>query len=309
MLLGVDHIGVGVTDMEKALNFYSDLGFTSVDFDYSGPLPGMDKVAGREVKEARVVHLRSGNPSSLGLGNLKLVQILDGEVPPLPDGIGWGEPGICEVCVHATNQAELYRHMVEDRGATSLMEPNDTVTTPYDIKCGLSYIADPFGGKMELIEWYGPQTDWQMDEGPHGVNHVAFGTSDIERTREYYRGLGFTGMLFDSNGKFDPMEPWYVGREAPTQHMILLTNPHGAGLEPVQHDPPSPEMRGEWGHVGPMDFGIGTTSLDDEVTSLKEQGFEFLSEVQEVSADGKTWRYVYLVEPDSNYVSLSESKF
>ena len=78
---------------------------------------------------------------------------------------------------------------------------------------------------------------------PSGVNHVAFGVADIERTRDFYRGLGFTGMLFESDGYFEPMDPWYAPRKPPRQRMMLLTNPHGAGMEPVQHFPPSPDMQ------------------------------------------------------------------
>jgi len=308
MLLGVEHIGVGVPDMEKALAFYSDLGFDRPDFDYTGPLPGMAPLAGQEVTEARVVHLRGSNPSTLGLAGIKLVQILDRDVPPLPEGIGWGEPGICEVCVHARDQDALYRKLVDEKGATALMEPNVTETTPYGEKCALSYVADPFGGKIELIEWIGLQTGWPTPDGPQGVNHVAFGVTDMERTRSFYEGLGFTGMLFDSDGYFEPMEPWYSG-PAPKQHMVLMTNPHGGGIEPVQHDPPSADMHGEWGHAGPMDFGIGVTNLDAELKRLGAAGYEFLTEPQEVTVGDLSWRYAYVKEPDGNYISLSESRF
>ena len=308
MLLGVEHIGVGVPDMDEALAFYAKLGFDRSDFDYTGPLPGLEAVAGRDVAEARVVHLRPSNPSALGLAGLRLVQVLDRDVPPLPEGIGWGEPGICEICVHARGQAKLYRELVDQHGATALMEPNVTETTPYGEKCDLSYVADPAGGKIELIEWLGLQDGWPTEEGAQGVNHVAFGVTDMERTRKFYEGLGFTGMLFDSNGYFEPMEPWYSG-PAPKQHMVLMTNPHGGGIEPVQHDPPSADMHGEWGHAGPMDFGVGVTNLDAEIARLKDAGYEFATGPQEISDGTGTWRYAYVTEPDGNYVCLSESRF
>ncbi len=177
MMLGVDHIGVGVPDMDRALAFYAELGFRTVAFDYTGPLPGLEPVAGREVGEARVVVLRSENPTKLGPGSLKLVQTLDAAVPPLPEGIGWGEPGICEICMHVKDQEALHRRLV-DGGVPSLMEPNETVTTPNDAACGLSYVADPFGSKIELIEWLGLQDGWPTPSGPQGVNHVAFGVTD-----------------------------------------------------------------------------------------------------------------------------------
>ena len=123
MFLGVDHIGLGVSDMDAMRAFYADLSFTEVAFEYTGPLPGLETVAGRGVGSAHVVMLRSSNPTAVGLGGLKLVQVLDAPVPAMPAGIGWGELGICEVCVHVRDQPGLYKWLVEERGATSLWNP------------------------------------------------------------------------------------------------------------------------------------------------------------------------------------------
>ena len=56
---GVDHVGVGVADMEAAQAFYRNVGFSEVRFDYTGRVPGPDR-------EARVVML--GNPRSSPIG-------------------------------------------------------------------------------------------------------------------------------------------------------------------------------------------------------------------------------------------------
>ncbi len=107
--------------------------------------------------------------------------------------------------------------------------------------------SDPDGAKIELIEWSTLEAGWPHGPGPQGVNHVAFGVSDIERTREFYGSLGFTGQLFESDGYFEPMHPWFHPRTPPRQRMMLLTSPYGGALEPVQHYPPSPDMRGRMG--------------------------------------------------------------
>ena len=63
-----------------------------------------------------------------------------------------------------------------------------------------------------MIEWTGL---WRSLPGParaEGVNHVAFGVTDMARTRTFYERLGFTELLFESVEFFDPMAPWY---EAP----------------------------------------------------------------------------------------------
>jgi catechol 2,3-dioxygenase-like lactoylglutathione lyase family enzyme len=308
MFLGVDHIGVGVSDMDAARRFYGDLGFTVVAFDYTGPLDGLEQVARASGTQARVVMLRNTTPTAVGLGGVKLVQLVGVPVPPIPAGQGWGERGICEVCVHVRGQRDFYRWLVEERGYDGLMEPCEAPNQPpNNTHADLSYVADPEGGKVELIEWR-HAADWPDQPGPHGVNHVAFGVADIERSRTFYEGLGFGGLLFDSDGYFAPMDPWYSG-PAPRQHMMLLTNPYGAGLEPVQHDPPSPDMRGEWGHAGPMEFGIGVTNLDLACQELSDRGIELHSAPQTVTVDGGSWRYAYFTDPDGLYVYLSEARY
>jgi catechol 2,3-dioxygenase-like lactoylglutathione lyase family enzyme len=305
----VDHIGVGVSDIAAASEFYGELSFTEVAFDYTGPLPGLERLTGHPTTSAQVVMLRTSNPTAVGMGAVKLVHLLDRPVPPMPAGIGWGELGICEVCVHVRDQADVYHQLVRERGATSLLEPCDAPNQPpNNTHASLSYVADPDGGKVELIEWMHTR-QWPEKPGPQGVNHVAFGTLDIERSRDFYRRLGFTGLLFDSDDFFEPMDPWYTPRTPPKQHMMLLTNPRGAGLEPVQHDPPSPDMRGEWGHRGPMEFAIGVTNLDDACGQLTAGGIETLSAVQTIDVGSGTWRYAYLADPDGLYVSLTETRY
>jgi len=72
---GVDHVGVGVADMDAALGFYGRVGFGDVLFDYTGDVPGPDR-------RARVVMLGNLGSTPIGPGRIKLVQVLDGDGPP-----------------------------------------------------------------------------------------------------------------------------------------------------------------------------------------------------------------------------------
>ena len=167
---GVDHVGVGVADMEEAKAFYGRVGFSDVRFDYTGRVPGPDR-------EARVVMLSNPGATPVGAGGIKLVQVLDGDgPPPAPTGGGWGELGICEICLHARGVTDVHRSLVA-AGAESLMEPLTAAVDPNDVSLDIAYVADPWGGKLELIEWTGL---WHSLPGParaEGVNHVAFGVA------------------------------------------------------------------------------------------------------------------------------------
>jgi len=307
-LLGLDHIGVGVSDMDASVRFYAGLGFVDVVFDHTGELGGLAAVTGHPSTRARVVYLRSATPTVLGRSGIKLVQIMDRPQPPLPDGFAYGEPGVCEVCIHVKDYEEFHRGLVES-GHTVLMEPNDQILEPYDTHCGLSYVEDPDGAKIEFIEWRSLESGWPHPSGPQGVNHVAFGVASSERTEDFYRRLGFTGKLFDMAGVNEPMNPWFeaVGRTPPSQRMMLLMNPHGGSLEPVQQDPAGPDMRGEWGHLGTFEFALGARNLDLAIEHLNEVGVELTGEPVEIDlGGGRSWRYAYFRDPDELYVSVTE---
>jgi len=307
-LLGVDHIGVGVSDMEASLGFYAQLGFVDVVFDHTGDLGGLSGVTGFATTRARVVYLRSANPTVLGRSGIKLVQMLDRPQPPLPDGFAYGEPGICEVCIHVKEYESFHEGLVA-AGHRVLMDPNDQVLEPYGTRCGLSYVEDPDGAKIEFIEWRSLEEGWPHPAGPQGVNHVAFGVRDADRTEAFYRRLGFSSKLFDMSGVNEPMDPWFldVGRQPPVQRMMLLMSPHGGALEPVEQDPAGPDMRGQWGHLGTFEFSLGARNLDLAVAHLADIGAELVGEPTEIPlAGGGTWRYAYFRDPDELYVSVTE---
>jgi catechol 2,3-dioxygenase-like lactoylglutathione lyase family enzyme len=301
MFRGVDHVGVGVADMDAAVEFYRQVGFGDVLFDYSGDVAGPD---GR----ARVVMLGNPGATPIGPGRIKLVQVLDGDgPPPAPTGGGWGELGICEICLHVRGVEEVHRQLVA-AGAESLMEPLQAAVVPHNVSLDIGYVADPWRGKLELIEWTGLWKSLPGAPRAEGVNHVAFGVSNMDATRAYYERLGFTEMLFESTEFFGPMAPWYPG-EPPDQHMLMLLSAQGAGIEPVVLDPPGPDCRGEWGHIGPFEFAIGVGNLEQACAQLRDQGIELTTEPQTVNVGTGEWKYAYFEDPDGLYVSVVEPRY
>lgn len=310
---GVDHIGIGVGDMDEALAFYTGhVGFGDVRFDWTGEVPGIEALAGGAPR-ARIAMLASTAATPVGPGRIKLVQILEGDgAPPPPEGQAWGEVGVCEACLHVRGVEGVHAALVA-AGCEELMPPMSAAVVPHDVALDISYVADPWGTKLELIEWTGL---WRSLPGPpraEGVNHVAFGVTDMERTREFYGRLGFTELLFESTEFFDPMapwyrEPWYSG-DLPAQHMTMPMAAQGAAIEPVVLDPPGHDCRGEWGHLGPMELAIGVANLDAGIAELEGRGVELVGAPQTVDVGTGEWRYAYFAEPDGNYVSLVEARY
>ena len=264
--------------------------------------------------QARVAMLESSAATPIGPGRVKLVQILDGDgAPPVPEGQAWGEVGVCEICLHVRSVPEVHAALVA-AGCEELMPAISAAVVPHDIALDISYVEDPWGTKLELIEWTGL---WHSLPGParaEGVNHVAFGVTEMARTRAFYERLGFTELLFESFDFFDPMAPWYVApwyepENLPAQHMTMPMPPQGAAIEPVVLDPPGHDCRGDWGHLGPMDFGIRVANIDTAAAELRADGVEVHGEPQAIDlGGGREWRTVAFEEPDGNYVSLVEAR-
>jgi catechol 2,3-dioxygenase-like lactoylglutathione lyase family enzyme len=309
MFAGVDHIGIGVGDLAAGIDFYGRVGFSDVLFEYAGEVPGTEAFTSGTPRRARMAMLASPAATPVGPGRIKLVETLDGAPPPIPAGQAWGELGICEICLHVRDVPTVYDRLVREVGATPLMAPLSGAVTPYDVSLDIAYVADPWGGKIEMIEWTGLWKSLPGEPRAEGVNHVAFGTSDMEASRAFYAQLGFTEFFFESTEFFEPMAPWYA-RDLPDQHMVMLMSAQGAGIEPCQLTPLGPDCRGEWGHLGPMEFAVGVSNLELACARLGKQGVEVIGELHslDVGAGGRL-RYAYLAAPDGLYVSLVESRF
>lgn len=310
--LGVDHAGIGVGDMDKAFSFWTDkLGFTKVFFDYTGPVPGLEEITKNKNTKARIVMLGNKFTTRLGPGKVKLVQRLDGlGAPVYPPAIGYGEVGLAEVCLHTLHTEKIFRDLVDKRGCKSLMEPLSAAVGEHKIELDIAYIADPWMGKVELIDWKGLWTSRPAAPRIEGVNHVAFGVHDMKVTTDFYKQLGFKDQIFESTEFFEPMAPWYqVGRSLPGHHMTLWLSGQGAGIEPVRLTPLGEDCRGEWGHVGPMDFGVGVQNIKKAVMELSRLGIEMHSDIQVLDVGVSEFKYVYFKDPDNQYVCLTENSY
>jgi catechol 2,3-dioxygenase-like lactoylglutathione lyase family enzyme len=201
----------------------------------------------------------------------------------------------------------VFSRLVTD-GAKPLLEPLAAPLPPFDTTASFSYIADPAGGKVELIEWSDMWSGLPAEPHVEGVNHVAFGVHDMARSRELYAQLGFSELIFDYDGYFEPMAPWY-GESPPSQRIVMYTSWLGGAIEPVQHTPPSPDCRGEWGHAGPMEFAVGVSNLDAAHSLLMDAGVQFHSPPEAVATDLGELRYAYMKDPDGLYVSLVETRY
>jgi len=312
LLKGVNYVGIGVSDIDKSLKFYGDLlGFTEVMFDYTGSLPGMEKVKDKPETKARVVMLKNQNIGPLGLGMIELIQLLPPAKPePCVVAIDrlWGDVGLAEVAFNTRNSAKVFEMLLE-KGVKAVVTPGGGLFHPTNIEVGYAYMRDIDDTLIEFVDGYACRSIGE-DTRIEGVNHVGFGVSDIEKSLRFYRELGFTELVLEYRGRLAAMATLFP-ITPPEIRCPMLANYYGATLEIIQLQPPAKPTpyRESWGHLGVTEFGIEVSNLEKAYEELQQKGMKFLCTPQTVKVSSGEWKYACIVEPDRLHVAIVEPRY
>ncbi len=303
------------TSTRRSPSTAAHVGFDDVRFDWTGEVPGIEALAGRGRRRRGSRCSRAALRRPVGPGRIKLVQVLDGDgPPPPPEGQAWGEVGVCEICLHVRGVEDVHararRRRLRGADAADQRRPSSRTTSPSTSPTS----PIPWGTKLELIEWTGLWRSLPGPARPEGVNHVAFGVTDMARTRAFYDRLGFTELLFESTEFFDPMAPWYRAPwyegELPAQHMTMPMRAAGRRDRAGRPRPARPRLPRR---VGPPRAdgvrGRRGQPRGRRSPSSGRLGVELAGEPQTVDVGSGEWRYAYFAEPDGNYVSLVEARY
>ncbi len=106
-VFALNHVGIGVTDMERSLEFYSDILGFNILIDARGTWPGEEVIVGESI-EQRMVML--GNPN--GGARIELIEILPPNQPrPIPAGKRWGDIGVMEAALEVKDMEEVCKNL------------------------------------------------------------------------------------------------------------------------------------------------------------------------------------------------------
>jgi len=147
MLKKLFHVNVCVSDMERSIQFYQDLGFTKLnDFILGGGKPGIGQALGLEVKKLRGVFMRLGDdPKALVLD---LVQFID----PPPQGRPYAtlnNIGICRIAFIVDDIDKTYQTLLGK--GVEFVAPLQRYDGPRGSKIGVMCFKDPDGTVLEAM--------------------------------------------------------------------------------------------------------------------------------------------------------------
>lgn len=158
---GVTGAMIGVSDMDKAIEFYRDvLGYDIVRYDKSGVQEDWAAAPGGQEAYRRVLLTSSKKASGpfgrlFGNNSIELVQALDRTPAKLYEGRYWGDPGFIQICYDVTGMDELGRHCATlGHPFTVDSCPDGQVFDMGDASGRFTYVEDPDGTLIEFVETY-----------------------------------------------------------------------------------------------------------------------------------------------------------
>jgi catechol 2,3-dioxygenase-like lactoylglutathione lyase family enzyme len=146
---GVRWLGVGVTDLERSMEFYQKfVGFDTIVVKPHERFSGMvDEVSGASVTQVRSCLLAN----SKGGGMLEVYECMKPRGRSIPLNTYWGDFGYLELCVEADDIHEMVNYC-KKQGLEFLHAPTMGFEAE-DMELWFMYIKDPDGIPVETMGW------------------------------------------------------------------------------------------------------------------------------------------------------------
>jgi hypothetical protein len=143
---GVQWLGVGVTDLERSLEFYRSTAFDVTVIEphegFSGLVDEVSLASGTQVRSCLLANSKGG-------GMLELYECLKPRGRSIPLNTYWGDFGYLEISLLSDDIHELGRQCKEKR-LNYLHKPCLAFDLD-DVECWFQYIVDPDGIPVETL--------------------------------------------------------------------------------------------------------------------------------------------------------------
>ncbi|MBU1669893.1 MAG: VOC family protein [Actinobacteria bacterium] len=311
MIDAFQHIGIGVTDIERSMDFYGRiLGFRIKLNDHEEPFEQMVSIIGSlcRMRVIMAANIRGG-------AAVELVQHTDSTPIPMPADARWGDIGYLAAGLKAFRLEDVV-HRASTLGL-EFVTPVASAESPEGV-WRWAYLKDPDGLLLEALE----TPDLRAKGGAPrlgGFTHAVIGVSDMERSIAFYRDvIGFDGVVFDTSETPEGMEAATGGAACRTVTLKRTMKPASAfpldggmvRLVQLADGGGKPLYEGRrWGDVGIMEMAMDVRDVVGTYRNAVELGAsEFCGPTLMDMGMGSVGSFAYVKDPDGNIVELVETR-
>lgn len=310
LIYGIQQIGVGVNNAEKAFEWYATkLGADVSVFDDSNEATYMAQYMGGKPRKKRAI-LAMNMQGGCGYEVWQYVERTPAK-PPQP--INLGDLGINIAIVKSRNIEKSYTRL-KAQGVKIL---SDIATEPDSFKS--FYIQDPNDNILRIKEFDSWYQNKKSDIG--GAYACVIGVSDIDKALKLYADiLGYNVVVYDKTEKFADFKGLPKGDE--TFRRILLAHPPNriggfskllgdSQIELVQRMDSTPVkifQNRYWGDIGFIHVCFDIRNMNALVKECADNGFPFkvLSDASFDMGDANG-HWGYLEDPDGTLIEFVET--
>lgn len=304
MIKGTYHIGFGVTNDERSINFYQKfLNFGKVRVsieDVSEGSFGAFVGEGAHYRWSMLTH-------NVGDVEFEPVQLLSRNPKPITENYKWGDIGFNDVCFKVEGLHKLYDQLREE-GVKLLCPPQKMIVE--DEKWGKEffYIEDPDGINIKFEE---DINNSKTKAKVLDYHYLCIGVTDLKASLRFYGEiLGYHRVLWNIEGHLEWMDE--VCGERVYGHSVMLGSDFdecllqlvqvsGRGRNHIFKDK-------NWGDVGLLEFCLRVYDLEKTCDELRKKNVRILVEPTLATPKLDYAFIAYVADPDGNYVEFSFHK-
>lgn len=299
-LSGIQQIGIGVVDAEKAMHLYKHLlGMDVLVFDDVAKASLMTHYTGNQEFERRAIltmNLKGG-------GGIEIWQFLN-RTPLRNNAIELGDLGIYAGIIKTDAVQKSYDRLKN-------VDPN-AISELQNCQSGGSYFWLNDGSNLFKIV---PQNDWFQNSNHDlgGVIGAVIGVSDMKNSLDFYQKvLGLDTVLFDYESSENNSRYRKVGlqKEATGKGAFnkLLGNVH---IELVQNlDKAANKIYKNrfWGDCGFIHLCFDVLDMDGLKSHAEAHDYQFsVDSANTFAMDNASGRFCYIEDPDGTLIELVET--
>ncbi|NNE56393.1 MAG: VOC family protein, partial [Flavobacteriales bacterium] len=287
---GIQHIGIGVNDMDASLKFYRKyFGLDIPFFDSVAPAPLMDIYTNNSTitkRASMVVNLQGGCA-------MEVIRPTTFEPSPCAFDILPGDLGIFCAQFKTRDIQRSYEFCKQDPPPFL----SEMTSTPHGLKT--FFIKDLDGNMFQYVEGDGAY----VDHGHHSMGAVgcSIGVRNInEACNLYSKVLGFDKVVYDHSGEHEDFASAWQNSQNVRRVLLTQSNPPGGGfakvtgqgyIELVQSLDREPRRIFDdriWADNGFVHLGFDVKGMADLGEDLKQQGFGFTCDSNDALDMGNT---------------------